>query len=165
MTHNKKGSPIHAISKFNQNCTKRGGGFDSVGDFDFKIPSLIAGEPKIYKTEEQWNEVSNLCLVSFEQGIPAQQKYSIHVAKRIISYAQFFNVILTSHYQPLCSYTKDQLNQSPVAHLSTERILICKGSTNSKHIRNIPQCWDVTSISTEIFTVRSFIPKSRTFGI
>ena len=32
------------------------GGFDSVGDFDFKIPSPIAGEPKIYKTEEQCNE-------------------------------------------------------------------------------------------------------------
>ena len=30
--------------------------FDSVGDFDFKIPSPIAGEPKIYKTEEQCNE-------------------------------------------------------------------------------------------------------------
>ena len=40
------GSPIHAISKFNQNCTKRGG-FDSVGDFDFKIPSPIAGEPNL----------------------------------------------------------------------------------------------------------------------
>ena len=32
------------------------GGFDSVGDFDFKIPSPIAGELKIYKTEEQCNE-------------------------------------------------------------------------------------------------------------
>ena len=56
-----------------QNSTKRVPirAFDSVGDFDVKIPSPIAGEPKIYKTEEQWNEVSNLCLVSFEQGIPA----------------------------------------------------------------------------------------------
>ena len=36
MTHNKKGSPIHAISKFNQKCTKRG--FDSVDDFDFDNP-------------------------------------------------------------------------------------------------------------------------------
>ena len=56
-----------------QNSTKRvpKRAFDSVGDFDFKIPSPIAGEPKIYKTEEQWNEVSNLCLVSFEQEIPA----------------------------------------------------------------------------------------------
>ena len=140
------------------------GGFDSVGDFDLKIPSPIAGEP-IYKTEEQWNGVSNLCLVSFEQGIPAQQKYSIHIAKRIISYAQIFDIILASHYQPLCTYTKDQLSQRPVAHLSTERILICKGSTKFKHIRNIPQCWDVTSVLTEIFTARSFIPKSRTFGI
>ena len=48
MTPNKQGSPIHAISKFNQNCTKRGG-FDSVGDFDFKIPSPIAREPKSIK--------------------------------------------------------------------------------------------------------------------
>ena len=48
------GSPIHAITKFNQNSTQRA--FDSVGDFDFKIPSPIAGEPKIYKTEEQCNE-------------------------------------------------------------------------------------------------------------
>ena len=36
VTNNKKGSPIHAISKFNQKCTKRG--FDSVGDFDFDTP-------------------------------------------------------------------------------------------------------------------------------
>ncbi|TYJ49713.1 hypothetical protein E1A91_A01G154000v1 [Gossypium mustelinum] len=59
--------------------------------------------------EKQRNGVSNLCLVSFEQGIPAQQKYSIHVAKQIISYAQIFSIILTSHYQPLYSYTKINL--------------------------------------------------------
>ena len=47
MTHNKKGSPIHAISKFNQKYTKRS--FDSVGNFDFKIPSPIAEEPKSIK--------------------------------------------------------------------------------------------------------------------
>ena len=47
MTNNKKGSPIHAISKFNQKYTKRS--FDSVGDFDFKIPSPIADEPKSIK--------------------------------------------------------------------------------------------------------------------
>ena len=62
-----------------------------------------------------------------------------------------------SHYQPLCIYTKDQLSQRPVARLSTERILICKGSTKFKHIRNIPQCWDVSRVLTGILQqVHSF---------
>ena len=85
------------------------GGFDSVGDFNFNNPESDSWRTKIYKTEKQRNGVSNLCLVSFEQGIPAQQKYSIHVAKQIISYAQIFNIILTSHYQPFYSYTKINL--------------------------------------------------------
>ena len=67
MTHNKKGSPIHAISKFNQKCTKRG--FDSVGGFDFKISESDSWRTKIYKTENQRNGVSIKCLVSFEQRI------------------------------------------------------------------------------------------------
>ena len=54
MTHNKKGSPIHAISKFNQKCTK--GGFDSVGDFNVNNPESDSWRTKIYKTEIQRTE-------------------------------------------------------------------------------------------------------------
>ena len=147
MTPNKKGSPIHAIFRVQPKVYQKG--FDSVDSESWRT--------KIYKTENQRNGVSNLCLVSFEQGIPAQQKYSIHIAKRIISYAQIFDIILASHYQPLCTYTKDQLSQRPVARLSTERILICKGSTTFKHIRNIPQCRDVSRVLTGILQqVHSF---------
>ena len=56
MTNNKKGSPIHAISKFNQKCTKRG--FDSVDDFNFDNPESDSWRTKIYKTEIQRNGVS-----------------------------------------------------------------------------------------------------------
>ena len=54
MTNIKKGNPIHAISKFNQKCTKRG--FDSVGDFDFNNPESDSWRTKIYKTEIQITE-------------------------------------------------------------------------------------------------------------
>ena len=54
MTNNKKGSPIHAISKFNQKCTKRG--FDSVDDFNFDNPESDSWRTKIYKTEIQETE-------------------------------------------------------------------------------------------------------------
>ncbi|KHG28486.1 hypothetical protein F383_35373 [Gossypium arboreum] len=32
------------------------------------------------------------------------------------------------------------------------------------HIRNIPHCWDFTSILIENITARSLIPKPSTFG-
>ncbi|KHG14724.1 hypothetical protein F383_19734 [Gossypium arboreum] len=33
------------------------------------------------------------------------------------------------------------------------------------HIRNIPHCWDFTSVLIEIITASSLIPTSHTFGI
>ena len=62
------------------------------------------------------------------------------MAKRIISYAQILNIILTSHYQPLYSYTKDQLSQGrKLINLLSEYYL--NGITTLMHIRNVPHRW------------------------
>ena len=47
MTNNKKGSPIHAISEFNQKCTKRA--LIVWTTLTSTIPSPIADEPKSIK--------------------------------------------------------------------------------------------------------------------
>ena len=47
MTNNKKGSPIHAISEFNQKCTKRA--LIVWTTSTSKIPIPIADEPKSIK--------------------------------------------------------------------------------------------------------------------
>ena len=54
MTHNKKGSPIHAIFRVQPKVYQKG--FDSVGDFDFNNPESDSWRTKIYKTEIQRTE-------------------------------------------------------------------------------------------------------------
>ena len=56
MTNNKKGSPIHAISRVQLKEYQKG--FDSVDDFDFDNPESNSWRTKIYKTEIQRNGVS-----------------------------------------------------------------------------------------------------------
>ena len=48
MTH-KKRVVLYMPFRSSTKIVPKGGGFDSVGDFDFKIPSPIAGEPKSIK--------------------------------------------------------------------------------------------------------------------
>ena len=47
-THNKR-VVLYMPFRSSTKIVPKGGGFDSVGDFDFKIPSPIAGEPKSIK--------------------------------------------------------------------------------------------------------------------
>ena len=47
-THNKR-VVLYMPFRSSTKIVPKRGGFDSVGDFDFKIPSLIAGEPKSIK--------------------------------------------------------------------------------------------------------------------
>ena len=64
MTHNKKGSPIHAISKFNQKCTKKGA-LIVWATSTSTIPSPIADKPKSIK--QRFKERSkHLMLSKFE---------------------------------------------------------------------------------------------------
>ena len=48
MTHNKR-VVLYMPFRSSTKIVPKGRGFDSVGDFDFKIPSPIAGEPKSIK--------------------------------------------------------------------------------------------------------------------
>ena len=48
MTNNKR-VVLYMPFQSSTKIVPKGGGFDSVGDFDFKIPSPIAGEPKSIK--------------------------------------------------------------------------------------------------------------------